>query len=92
MVIYTVDLENTEYKKRKHIIKTFEVQCSYLVPQSYRGFTDAETAEEAVAELTRVARKQGYVAFKAEEVKEADLNPPESEIDPTPASDKSQLN
>lgn len=54
-------------------MKTYEIRASYLVPQSNRGWIDANSEEEAVQKLAEIAQKNGYVAFKAEEVKVANL-------------------
>lgn len=57
-----------EYKKIAQETNTYSVQVSYLVPQNYRGFVDATSEADAIAQVTEAAKKQGYVAFKVDKI------------------------
>lgn len=56
---------------------TYSVQVSYLTPQSYRGFVDAEDEADAIRQVTEAAKKQGYVAFKVDKITLENLDVPE---------------
>lgn len=62
-------------------MKTFSAQVSYLVPQNFRGFVDANTPEEAIAQLKESAKKQGYIAFNVDSLKEEELGADLPELD-----------
>jgi hypothetical protein len=60
-------------------LKTYECEVSYLVPQNVRGWVDAENEEDAKAQMATTAKKQGYVAFRVDKLKELEKNSPDQE-------------